>query len=1106
MSFGIGVGDFLATLKLADELKKRFAQAPSEFKAISGEYGSPNLLRIKSLWAVLHDLNDIPKEGLSMHQKSEIESIVQKGREVLLEIEDKLSKYNVLAFKTPSWKSNALRAWSRIKWDPAEVNSLRNRIMSCISLFNLVMGNINQDLTLEIGAEVRSIKENQDTQLRNEMLAFVCPIDPSERQRKLSNMRREGAGKWLLESEEFLLWVANEKKKAMLCTGVPGTGKTVLASIIIDHLEKKYANDESIAITYLYFDYRQRIEFPDLLSSLLRQLLQGNPGLDGIISDLNFRRQHHPSRLSEAETQEQLELAISQCSEVFFIIDALDECLDVRVRRQFLIWIRNLLNSNSHTKIKVLATTRHDDQFGQTCFSNDLKLKIEASREDVESFLDASLDYLPPFIQRKPELWQYIRNQIIESAGGMFLLVRLYLNLLLDEKNEKRVRTLGSQLKSGSGAYDHAYSETMKRIEQQSPFSQDLAKRILGWVTFSARPLTAVELQDAIAVEIGEPEFDEMNITDIGEMISVCSGLVVVEETSNIIRLGHFTTQEYLKRTSKSWFTDINEFLTDSCLTYLSFNSFDDSCLAPGVPQVQRKEYPFYQYSAHELGTHLRQSLGNGSLLSAFIRNDAKASRCMREIFGLSGTECNFTGLHLASLFGLKHIMEGFSHSGSDFNVWDYLGRTPLTWAAASGNETVARLLLARGADPNSATKENFTPLFYAAAYGHVAVVRLLIDGGASVNFVNGSNKVGPIIGGQVIYDSRIFSKKKSNETPIFFAAKGGGEIRLGSRSLFSVGDHALVIKLLLDAGADINHENNRRETPLHAAAENGYEAAVKVLIERKANINSNPAPLTAAAKKGHVNITKLLLQSGADTPSLIMDTNLPRYFYALSCLSNSADCEDESSLAGVLQEWCSPSFQDEFGRLPLHWAAARGDVTLVQRILNAGCTPNPKDVFGRTPLFAAVCRDRGSVVKVLLDHPDIEAQSEDKLGLTPLQESFRRQKSSSRPRAPMRFPGKSSAGPFDEVTDLLKAKTGLQEDCLPHLIPPSFHDHFLPQAAFYAHCDVCLDKMLASSRICKSCDMITKKDATAGSTVLYCHVCVQGVNDCPLCGQSFEK
>jgi len=48
-----------------------------------------------------------------------------------------------------------------------------------------------------------------------------------------------------------------------------------------------------------------------------------------------------------------------------------------------------------------------------------LILYIKASREDMGSLLDASLDYLPRFIQRKPELWAYIRNQIIKSAGEM---------------------------------------------------------------------------------------------------------------------------------------------------------------------------------------------------------------------------------------------------------------------------------------------------------------------------------------------------------------------------------------------------------------------------------------------------------------------------------------------------------------------------------------------------------------------------------------------------------------------------------------------------------------------------------------------------------------
>ncbi|KGO73992.1 hypothetical protein PITC_040120 [Penicillium italicum] len=389
MSFGFGVGDFLATLKLADELKKRFAQAPSEFKAISGE--------IKSLWAVLHDLNDIPKEGLSVRQKSEMESIVQKGREVLLEIEEKLSKSNVLAFATSNWKSKALRAWSRINWDPAEVKSLRSRITSCISLFKLVMGKINQELTLEIGAEVHSMKENHETQLRNEMLPWISEIDSSTRQHKVFNMRREGAGKWFLESEQFLLWIACKMSKTLLCTGVPGAGKAVLASILIDTLEEKFACDDS-----------------------------GNPGLHGSISDLYSQRQHSSSHLSEKEVQKELELVISRCGEVFFLIDALDECLDVRVRRQFLIWIEKILTFNDNTNIKVLVTTRHDDKFGNAFLSKDLTLEIKASREGVESFLDANLDYLPMFIQRNPNLWGYIRNQIIESAGAMFLLGHLY--------------------------------------------------------------------------------------------------------------------------------------------------------------------------------------------------------------------------------------------------------------------------------------------------------------------------------------------------------------------------------------------------------------------------------------------------------------------------------------------------------------------------------------------------------------------------------------------------------------------------------------------------------------------------------------------------------
>jgi hypothetical protein len=38
MSFGFSVGDFIAVIELAKEIRKDFVDAPSQFKAISEEY------------------------------------------------------------------------------------------------------------------------------------------------------------------------------------------------------------------------------------------------------------------------------------------------------------------------------------------------------------------------------------------------------------------------------------------------------------------------------------------------------------------------------------------------------------------------------------------------------------------------------------------------------------------------------------------------------------------------------------------------------------------------------------------------------------------------------------------------------------------------------------------------------------------------------------------------------------------------------------------------------------------------------------------------------------------------------------------------------------
>ena len=79
------------------------------------------------------------------------------------------------------------------------------------------------------------------------------------------------------------------------------------------------------------------------------------------------------------------------------------------------------------------------------------------------------------------------------------------------------------------------------------PASRTLAEQALSWIACVKRPLTTSELQQALVVEIGCSELDKDNFIEIQDIVSVCVGLVAVDEESNTIRLVHHTTQEYFE-------------------------------------------------------------------------------------------------------------------------------------------------------------------------------------------------------------------------------------------------------------------------------------------------------------------------------------------------------------------------------------------------------------------------------------------------------------------------------------------------------------------------------------------------------------------------------
>lgn len=98
---------------------------------------------MKCLWSLLHDIEDIPEEGLNAQQTFKVHEIVRACRDVLDDIRAPLDRNQILAYHALDWKSKARQAWSRIRWDQSEVDGWRARVTSNVTMFNALMARIN---------------------------------------------------------------------------------------------------------------------------------------------------------------------------------------------------------------------------------------------------------------------------------------------------------------------------------------------------------------------------------------------------------------------------------------------------------------------------------------------------------------------------------------------------------------------------------------------------------------------------------------------------------------------------------------------------------------------------------------------------------------------------------------------------------------------------------------------------------------------------------------------------------------------------------------------------------------------------------------------------
>jgi ankyrin repeat protein len=311
--------------------------------------------------------------------------------------------------------------------------------------------------------------------------------------------------------------------------------------------------------------------------------------------------------------------------------------------------------------------------------------------------------------------------------------------------------------------------------------------------------------------------------------------------------------------------------------------------------------------------------------------------------------------LHDAAINNIPKWATHLLDRGTDIDERDAQGHTALMVAAAFNSFDVAKVLLARGADPLAVDRvRGDTALHYAARAGWPKLVDLLLAHGMDVNR----------------------QSLKSGDTVLHFAAS------IGSGS---------VIELLVKRGAGVDLPNHLGVRPMQYALRQGHHKAAQLLIKlgarpddlqdavnagdiariqyflaRRTDVNASDlfgTPLHRAAATGQTYIANMLIDAGADLEAIGEPAgNRPLHMAALN---------NQPKVAALLiKRGAMVDAPNQEGRTPLMIAAQFGNLEAARTLVALGADPNKEDsIYRDSSIHVAVLGGSKEMVELLLAH-----------------------------------------------------------------------------------------------------------------------------------------
>ncbi|KAI4727064.1 Pfs, NACHT and ankyrin domain protein [Aureobasidium sp. EXF-10728] len=278
-----------------------------------------------------------------------------------------------------------------------------------------------EETTVSAKATEKAIQSMRLESHQKEIKDWLSAPDPRSNYTDALRKRHERTGLWFLDGEVFTKW-KRQTGSFLWLHGIPGCGKTILSSTIIEHLKKDTTSGQVLLYFYFSFNDPRKQSFEDMVRSLVSQLYFGQSDTQGPLDQLYDSLNAKGARSLEDSLSAVLLTMLSKVNNVSIVLDALDESV---TRNEVLVWVRSVLEIDS-SACRILVTARREEDIESalrhwTRPEDMMDIGASDIDEDIKAYVSHTVHNSDELVRwrTRPDVQEEMILELTKKADGM---------------------------------------------------------------------------------------------------------------------------------------------------------------------------------------------------------------------------------------------------------------------------------------------------------------------------------------------------------------------------------------------------------------------------------------------------------------------------------------------------------------------------------------------------------------------------------------------------------------------------------------------------------------------------------------------------------------